>query len=128
MSSLVVETSPVSWAWPYLQLYDHHANFNRKNMPALFTNQFHAVQNKTCLAIYSIYSVCWINKKKFEELNKCQSTSGHLQNQGPREKSCIFLYSVFKKKTVLIFKCTAQYLWLYLQLQQSFMEWIIFYW
>ena len=26
-------------------------------MPALFTNQFHAVQNKTCLAIYSIYSV-----------------------------------------------------------------------
>ena len=59
MSSLVVETSPVSWAWPYLQLYDHHANFNREkySMPALFTNQFHAVQNKTCLAIYS--KVLW---------------------------------------------------------------------
>ena len=26
-------------------------------MPALFTNQIHAVQNKTCLAIYSIYSI-----------------------------------------------------------------------
>ena len=26
------------------------------SMPALFTNQFLAVQNKTCLAIYSIYS------------------------------------------------------------------------
>ena len=24
-------------------------------------------------------------------------TSGHLQNQGPREKSCIFICSVFKK-------------------------------
>ena len=35
MSSLVVETSPVSWAWPYLQLYDHHANFNRKNTVCL---------------------------------------------------------------------------------------------
>ena len=35
MSSLVVETSPVSWAWPYLQLYDHHANFNRKNTVSL---------------------------------------------------------------------------------------------
>ena len=38
--------------------------------------------------------------------------TGHLQNQGPREKSCIFLYSVFKK-TVLIFKCTVQYLRLF---------------
>ena len=35
MSSLVVETSPVSWAWPYLQLYDHHANFNWKNTVCL---------------------------------------------------------------------------------------------
>ena len=28
-------------------------------MPALFTNQFYAVQNKTSLAIYSIYSVLY---------------------------------------------------------------------
>ena len=28
-----------------------------------FTMQLHAVQNKTCLAIYSIYSACWTQKK-----------------------------------------------------------------
>ena len=34
-----------------------HLN-EKYSMRALFTNQFRAVQNKTCLAIYSIYSVC----------------------------------------------------------------------
>ena len=34
-----------------------HLN-EKYGMRALFTNQFRAVQNKTCLAIYSIYSVC----------------------------------------------------------------------
>ena len=50
MSSLVVETSPVSWAWPYLQLYDHHANFNRKNMSALFSST-EAETVVTCITV-----------------------------------------------------------------------------
>ena len=52
----------------------------------------------TCTFFTLLYFVTWT-----------KITSGHLQNQGPREMSCIFLCSVFKK-TVLIFKCTLQYL------------------
>ena len=62
---------------------------------------------------YLQYIQCMLNKKnKFEEVNKCQSTFDQIKwthLRKTQEKSPEFLYSVLKN-TVLIFKCTVQFL------------------
>ena len=144
MSSLVVETSPVSWAWPYLQLYDHHANFNRKKI-CLPCFQVQKQKHKlfifvTCITVtvglknlretgkylnrvWNFTHVRWTKENFKDDMYILYFIDILLHGLKSRldtyrikvqEKSPIFFYILYTKKTVLIFKCTVQYLWLYL--------------
>ena len=81
-------------------------------MPALFTNQFHAVQNKTCLAIYS--KVLW-NEYYFIGKTKKQYTrkTFTIKIQNLNIKSGVFFISE------PVFLCQAEQVLIYLGIKMQ---------